>query len=234
MGAEGGATPRRDRTSPGGLAVQGVTFLRDVRRRLFASLYDRVQASYETRIAPRKQALFADLAGTVVEIGPGTGANLAHVPRGVRWIGIEPNPHMQARLQRRAAATSIAAEFRLASAQGLALDDDSVDVVLSTLVLCSVADPAAVLSEVRRVLRPGGRFVFIEHVAAPRRTALWRAQRLLAPLWSLMADGCRPDRELGAAIRAAGFGALALEEFRVTRHSPLDLVAPHVAGVARK
>lgn len=209
-------------------------FARDLRRRLFARFYDRVQASYDARIAPRKQALFADLSGTVVEIGPGTGANLAHLPRGVRWIGIEPNPHMQAHLRQRAAAAGIAAEFRLASAQGLEFDDASIDVVLSTLVLCSVPDPLAVLAEVRRVLRPGGRFVFIEHVAAPRGTLLRRSQRLLGPLWSLMADGCRPDRELGAAIRAAGFGALELEEFRVLRHSPLDLVGPHVAGVARK
>jgi ubiquinone/menaquinone biosynthesis C-methylase UbiE len=211
-----------------------VDFVRDFRQRLFARFYDRVQASYDARMAPLKEALFADLSGTVVEIGPGTGANLLHLPRDVHWIGIEPNPHMQARLRQRAAATGIAAEFRPASAQGLELDDASVDVVLSTLVLCSVPDPAAVLVEVRRVLRPGGRFVFIEHVAAPRGTRLWRMQRLLGPLWSLMADGCRPDRELGVAIRAAGFGSLELEEFRVVRHSPLDLVGPHVAGVARK
>ncbi len=211
-----------------------MTFVRDLRKRLFALLYDRVQASYDARMAPRKAAMFADLAGTVVEIGPGTGANLAHLPRHVRWIGIEPNPHMQARLRQRAAATGIAAEFRLASAHGLELDDASVDVVLSTLVLCSVPDPGAVLAEVRRVLRPGGRFVFIEHVAAPRGTFLRRLQHLLGPLWSFMADGCRPDRELGTAIRAAGFGSLELEEFRVLRHSPLDLVGPHVAGVARK
>jgi len=211
-----------------------VTFVRDLRQRLFALFYDRVQASYDVRIAPRKKALFADLSGTVVEIGPGTGANLPYLPRDVRWIGIEPNPHMRGRLHQRAAATGIVAEFRLASAQGLELDDASVDVVISTLVLCSVPDPAAVLAEVRRVLRPGGRFVFIEHVAAPRGTLLWRLQRLVRPLWSFMADGCRPDRELGAAIRAAGFGSIELEEFRVVRHSPLDLVGPHVAGVARK
>src|SRR5882672_10883505 len=172
-------------------------------------------------MAPRKEVLFADLSGTVVEIGPGTGANLAHLPRGVRWIGIEPNPHMQARLRQRAAATGIAAEFRIASAQSLGFEDASVDVVLSTLVLCSVPDPAAVLAEVRRILRPGGRFVFIEHVAAPRGTPLWSLQRVLRPLWSCIADGCRPDRELGAAIRAAGFEALELEEFRVRRHFPL-------------
>lgn len=211
-----------------------MTFVQDLRRRLFARLYDRVQASYDARIAPRKKALFADLSGTVVEIGPGTGANLAHLPRGVRWIGIEPNPHMQTRLRQRAAATGIAAEFRIASAQSLRFEDASVDVVLSTLVLCSVPDPAAVVAEVRRVLRPGGRFVFIEHVAAPRGSPLRSLQRLFRPLWSCIADGCRLDRELVAVIRAAGFESLELEEFRVRRHFPLDLVGPHVAGVARK
>ena len=211
-----------------------MTFVPDLRRRLFARLYDRVQASYDAHIAPRKKALFADLSGTVVEIGPGTGANLPHLPRGVRWIGIEPNPHMETRLRQRAAATGIAAEFRIASAQSLGFEDASVDVVLSTLVLCSVPDPAAVLAEVRRVLRPGGRFVFIEHVAAARGSTLWSLQRLFRPMWSCIADGCRPDRELGAVLRAAGFDSLQLEEFRVRRHFPLDLVAPHVAGVARK
>ncbi len=211
-----------------------MAFARDLRQRLFALFYDRVQVSYDARMAPRKEALFADLSGTVVEIGPGTGANLPYLPRDVRWIGVEPNPHMQARLRQRAAATGIAAEFRLASAQSLDIDDGSVDVVLSTLVLCSVPDPAAVLAEIRRILRPGGRFVFIEHVAAPRGTLLWRLQRLVSPWWSFMADGCRPDRELGANICAAGFGSIELEEFRVVRHWPLGLVGPHVAGVARK
>ena len=208
--------------------------LRDLRHRLFARFYDRVQAGYEERLAPRKRALLADVAGTVVELGPGTGANLAHLPRGVRWIGIEPNPHMQLRLRPRAEALGIAAQTLTASAQRLPLADESVDVVLSTLVLCSVPDPAAALVEARRVLRPRGRFVFVEHVAAPPRTMLRRAQRVLRPAWSLIADGCRPDRDLAAVIRAAGFAALELEEFRVLRGPLLDLVSPHVAGVARK
>lgn len=211
-----------------------MTFVRELRRRLFARFYDRVQAAYDEHMGARKEALFADLSGTVVEIGPGTGANLPHLPRDLRWIGIEPNFHMHARLRQRAAAAGIVAECRLASAQDLGLDDASVDVVLSTLVLCSVPDPAAVLAEVRRVLRPAGRFVFIEHVAAPRGTLLRRLQRLVRPLWSFLADGCRPDRELGATIRAAGFRSLELEEFCVVRHWPLGLVGPHVAGVARK
>src|SRR5262245_29485265 len=70
----------------------GVTFVRELRRRLFARFYDRVQANYEVLLAQRKDALFVDVSGTVVEIGPGTGANLPHLPRGLRWIGVEPNP----------------------------------------------------------------------------------------------------------------------------------------------
>jgi ubiquinone/menaquinone biosynthesis C-methylase UbiE len=83
---------------------------------------------------------------------------------------------MQVRLRRRAQALGIAAQSLAASAQRLPFADESVDVVLSTLVLCSVPDPAAALAEVRRVLRPRGRFVFVEHVAAPPRTMLRRAQ----------------------------------------------------------
>jgi SAM-dependent methyltransferase len=112
-----------------------------------------------------KRRLLGGLAGTVVEIGPGTGLNLAYLPRGVRYVGLEPNPHVHARIRAAARRHGHAAEVRGAPAEASGLPDACADAVVSTLVLCSVDDPQAVLREVQRLLRPGGRFVFIEHVA---------------------------------------------------------------------
>jgi ubiquinone/menaquinone biosynthesis C-methylase UbiE len=113
----------------------------------------------------------------------------------------------------------------------LAVDDESVDAVVCTIVLCSVRDLSATLGEIRRVLRPGGRFVFMEHVAAPRGTGLRRVQRLLRPVWQFLADGCTPDRETDAAIRAAGFSHVEIERFRLPREVSV-LAGPHIAGEA--
>jgi ubiquinone/menaquinone biosynthesis C-methylase UbiE len=93
-----------------------------------------------------------------------------------------------------------------------------------------VDDLDRALGETLRVLKPGGRFVFLEHVAAPRGTWLRRLQRLAHPVWRIVADGCHPDRETDAAIVAAGFVAVRLERFSL----PMGLVGPHIAGVALK
>jgi ubiquinone/menaquinone biosynthesis C-methylase UbiE len=169
-----------------------------------------------------------------MEIGPGTGANLASLPEGCRWIGFEPNPYMHEPLRQTAEALGLAAEFRLAMADGIAMEDSSVDAVIATLVLCSVGDPARVLSEIRRVLRPGGRFYFIEHIAARRSTWLRTGQRLLRPAWMWIADGCRPDRETVAEIDAAGFASVTVDEFWAPREITPKFMARQVAGVAVK
>lgn len=206
---------------------------RDLRRRLFARYYDRVQAHYEGYLAARKRELFTGIAGSVLEIGPGTGVNLAYLPRDIRWTGVEPNPYMRAELARKARERGIEPEFAQIEGSRLSVPDASVDVVLSTLVLCSVLEPAATLREIQRVLRPGGRFVFVEHVAAPRGTWLRRAQRIARPFWGFMADGCRPDREIDHDIERAGFAALDMERFNVQHDVFSSIVAPHIAGVAR-
>ena len=176
----------------------------------------------------RKRALLSGLGPTVVEIGAGTGVNAPYYPAGTAWRVVEPNGYVPARLARAAEAHSLALDLHAGTAEALPFPDASADAVVSTLVLCSVADPAAALAEARRVLRPGGRFVFIEHVAAPRGSRLRRAQRALRTPWGLVADGCRPDRETEALVRGAGFARVEVERFRVR----LGLVAPHIAGVA--
>ena len=177
-----------------------------------------------------KRRLFADLEGTVVEIGPGTGVNLPYLPPGLRWIGVEPNPHMHDYIRERLQGRDLDATLRTDSAQDTRLPDESVDVVISTLVLCSVPDVAATLAELRRILRPGGRLLFIEHVAAERHTPLCWFQRGIRPLWKAVADGCHPDRDTGRQLRQAGFSTVTFEEHRIG----VPPVTPHIVGTATK
>ena len=198
------------------------------RKRAFAWLMSKGSAKYERAIAERKRALLGGLSGTVIEIGPGAGANLAYYAPGIRWIGVEPNPFMHAYLKREAEKHGLQVGFRSGSAERVDLPDASADAVVSTLVLCSVENPGAALREVRRVLKPGGRFIFIEHVAAPRGTWLRRVQGWIRPFSRFFADGCTPDRETEAEIDAAGFAEVKLERFR----APLWFASPHIAGWA--
>jgi SAM-dependent methyltransferase len=176
----------------------------------------------------RKRKLFSGIEGTVVEIGPGTGVNVPYLPEGIRWVGLEPNPHMHPFLREQLAERSIEATLRTATAQDTGLSADSADVAISTLVLCSVPDLAATLAEVRRILRPGGRLLFIEHVAAPPGTWLHALQRGIRPIWKTLADGCRPDRDTGAVLQQAGFSSITYEPFS----TGLPVVSPHIAGTA--
>jgi ubiquinone/menaquinone biosynthesis C-methylase UbiE len=113
-------------------------------------------------------------------------------------------------------------------AEEIPLPSASVDAVLSTAVLCSVNDLSAVLAEIRRVLRPGGRFVFLEHVAAPQGSALRRMQRMIAPITRVVDRGCDPSRDLAPAIEAA-FASVDLAHYTV----PGLLKIPFIAGTAR-
>lgn len=204
--------------------------IRSLHRRLFAWFMDRVGERYEELVKERKRRLLDGLEGTVVEIGPGTGPNLRHLDEGVRWIGIEPNPWMDSYLAREARRRGRRIHLIRGRAESLCLADASVDAVLSTLVLCSVDPLDSALAEIHRVLKPGGRLVFIEHVGAPQGSWLRRLQRWIRPAWRRVADGCRPDRDTGQRIREAGFRRLELDTFRL----PLPVVAPHVAGTAWK
>ncbi len=201
-----------------------------MRARLFAHVMAQADDAQRRLYADRKRALFDGLAGTVVEIGAGAGPNAAYLPAGARWIAVEPNVHFHPHLRAAAAKHDLDLDLRVGVAEALPVADGAADAVVSTLVLCSVDDVGAALAEVRRVLRPGGRFVFVEHVAAPRRTWRRRLQRLVRRPWGWLGDGCRPDQDTGRLIRAAGFSDVEIEAFRV----PLGLASPHVAGVAMR
>lgn len=185
---------------------------------------------YERFMRSRKERLFAGLRGTVLEIGPGIGANLPLLPTDIHYIAADPNVYTHARLRTAARERGIPMDLRPQRVEELAIADGSLDAVVSTLVLCSVADQARVVREVLRMLRPGGRLVFIEHIGAPRGTWLRAVQQAVRPVWRVLGDGCEPDRDTGRTLERAGFGSLDIECFR----APVPVVSPHIAGVAVK
>jgi ubiquinone/menaquinone biosynthesis C-methylase UbiE len=177
--------------------------------RLFAMVYDRVLAASEEACGRQWRAeLIGGLSGTVVEVGAGTGLNLEHYGEGIeRLVLTEPDRHMRARLADRVAHSPMRDRVELldATADRLPLGDDEADAVVCTLVLCSVPDPQAALAEVRRVLRPGGTFAYMEHVLTPEKPRRARWQQRLTPIWHRVADGCHLDRRTQETIEAAGF-----------------------------
>lgn len=175
----------------------------------------------------RKRRLFSGLSGTVVEIGPGTGVNLPYLPDDLRWIGLEPNPHMHGYIRDRLEGRSLDADLRTVSAQDTGLPDHCADAVISTLVLCSVPDVDEALAEVRRILKPEGQLLFIEHVAAPAGSWLCTCQHGIEPLWRRLADDCRPDRDTESALHRH-FDDVSVERFR----TGLPVVSPHIMGTA--
>jgi SAM-dependent methyltransferase len=185
----------------------------------------------ESSLRRHKQRVYAGLPERVVELGSGVGANVGYLRPGSTLVAIEPNPPMHRRLRAAAARRGVQLDLRgdrLAERTGL--PDRSVDCVISSLVLCTVADPAEVLAEVRRILRPGGTFRFVEHVAAPRGSFTRALQRLLRRPWAWTFEGCSCERDLAALVRAAGFAQVDISPFRL--HSPFIPFNPQIAGVA--
>lgn len=178
--------------------------------RIFAAVYDRMSTvTEEAGVREWRRQLIADLAGDVLELGAGTGLNLDHYTEAVsRLVLTEPDRHMRAKLEARIAETRPApggVEVVDAGAERLPFPDDSFDAVVSTFVLCSVPDHRVALTEVRRVLRPGGRLVYLEHVAADQRPKRLRWQRRVEPLWRRVFGGCHLTRRTLDDIAAAGF-----------------------------
>ncbi len=207
-----------------------------LRKRFFAWATAHSRSGEDAAAEARKRALFGGLHGEVLELGPGAGPNLRFLPPGVRWTGVEPNPYMHPYLEKAIRALGRPLEQftihpGLGDGTSLPAADASLDAVIGTLVLCSVPSQEGTLREILRVLKPGGRYVFIEHVAAPRGTRLRRSQERIQPLWTWVGDGCHPDRETWAAIGGAGFSRVELEHFALPDGW---VAAPHIAGYAVK
>ncbi|HRX83973.1 MAG TPA: class I SAM-dependent methyltransferase [Phycisphaerae bacterium] len=197
-------------------------------QRLFACGMRHCGKRYRRFIDRRKPALFAGLAGDVLEVGYGAGANLPYLPQGIRYTGIEANPYMERHARAVAERHGVAVDLRGGDVRRLEFPNGSFDAVIATLVLCSVSDADRALAEIRRVLRPGGRFVFMEHVAAPAGSRTRRWQERTAPVWRFVGDGCSPARETGTLIQSAGFAKVDLEAF----DAPVPVFGPHIAGFA--
>jgi len=183
-------------------------------RPLFARNYDRFMAGTEQAwLGEVRVSLLAGLSGTVVELGAGTGRNLAHYPSTVeRLVLTEPTPAMRDQLRERVrrAEVPFAVEVVDATAERLPMDDGSADAVVSTLVLCSVPALGPAVAEIRRVLRPGGELRLVEHVAADGLEH--RLQRALGPAWTWIEGSCHLDHETCTALAAGGFDVSGVEE----------------------
>ena len=199
--------------------------------RMFAAGYDTFQASMERNFLGALRAeMLAGATGRVVEIGSGTGANLAHYPPTIEeLVCTEPEEPMARRLRRKADASDLAVTVVEAPAEELPLEDDSFDTAVATLVLCTVSDPARTLAELGRVLRPGGRLIFIEHVRATE-PGLAKWQDRLHPLWIRFGHGCNCNRPTLETIEASPLTVETHRRGRIPKAPPI--VRPLLTGVA--
>jgi len=200
--------------------------------RLFAAAYDPILAGVERAgLAAVRAELLAEARGRTLEIGAGTGANLAHLPPSVTELTlVEPSEGMRTRLTRRVASEADLPPTVVlpGDAARLPLPDASMDTVVSTLVLCSVADLPATLAELDRVLAPGGRLLLLEHVVGHGRTR--RIQRAIDPVWRVVAQGCRLVRDTRGALEQAGFDTDEVADWRLPGGG---VTGPALLGTAR-
>ena len=204
----------------------------NLRARFFARFYDRVlEPSELAGLADRRRELISGATGRTLEIGAGTGLNVDHYQAGVESLVLsEPDSLMASRLRRRVAEQPREAFIEIVEcdAQELPFPDGSFDTVVCTLVLCTVPDPERTLSEVTRVLAPGGQLLFLEHVLGEGSTARW--QRLLAKPWSAVACGCRCDRPTAQTISASELQITDLNQSRMPKAA--KIIKPMIHGRA--
>jgi SAM-dependent methyltransferase len=175
-----------------------------------------------------RRELLTGARGRALELGAGNGRNFAHYPAEVEAVvAVEPEPYLRERAREAAARAATPVEVVDATDDPLPFDDDSFDVAVASLVLCSVPDQQRALGELRRVLRPGGELRFYEHVV-PERSRLARLFRLAddSGVWPKLGAGCHCSRATHVEIASAGF---AIERMRRLSFNGL----PHVLGVAR-
>lgn len=158
-----------------------------------------------------KRRVFTDLPDTIVEIGPGVGANFRYYTSGSTVIAIEPNPAMHDRLVANAKAAGINLVLKPTLAESTGLPDQSADVVVSSLVLCTVVDPKAAVAEVNRILKPGGRLLMVEHVKG-RGPMLRLLQGIVARPWKGLFEGCELSRNTIQVLSEGGFDTTKLVE----------------------
>lgn len=203
---------------------------------IFARMYDRMLAGSEKAgLEQARRELLAQASGRVLELGAGTGLNLPHYTDAVTELVLaEPDPHMAQRLRDKLAAEPSRAQQVAvieAPAEELPFEDEHFDGVVSTLVFCTVDDPAAAVAEAKRVLVEGGALLFIEHVRAETRR-LARVQDLVERPWGWFTGGCHPNRPTGDTIAENGFWVERLDRGEFPKAPPM--AKPLISGVARR
>jgi len=201
----------------------------------FAAYYDRLMAWAEKGFLKHARShIVSGARGRVLEVGAGTGANFPYydASEARTVVATEPDPYMLKRARRRLYELRLPIDLQQALAEELPFADGSFDTVISTLVMCTVADLDGALREIRRVLKPSGQFRFYEHVRSTHSVGAF-FQDLATPAWRWLGAGCSPNRDVAAAIRGAGFR---LQEFRrlypVPNIPPVSIARPHISGVA--
>ena len=197
----------------------------------FSALYDRCfKAAEEAGLRDMRRAVLTGARGRVLEIGAGTGLNLDLYPLDVSDLTlVEPDPHMVKQLRHRVTASRSPAQVVEAPGERLPFEDASFDTVVVTLVLCTVPDQEGTLAEIKRVLKPDGEFLFMEHVRSPHQELAKWQDRLEKP-WRFLGDGCHCNRDTEAAIKAAGFELSDVEHPKLPKAPPI--VKPMAKGRA--
>ena len=200
-----------------------------------AYFYDKIMSSAEQAcLREWRQDLLKDLHGNVLEIGAGTGANLEFYPETIASIVFsEPHKHMRVQLEKNIASCQHS-NFSISSgsAENIDAQDSTYDFVVSSLVCCSVSSLKSALCEMNRVLKPGGKLVFLEHVAAKKGSKRRRWQNLITPLWRRLMGNCHLNRETEKAIIDAGFEMEHIK--RASMRKVISIVRPTIRGIAKK
>lgn len=187
--------------------------------RILPTLIDLSMRNRELR--PYRERVVGAADGRVLEIGIGSGRNLLLYPARVeRVIGLDPSPQLLAMAREAAWVTGRHIDLLEGSAAGIPLEKASVDTVVSTWSLCSIADAPRALAEMLRVLKPGGRFLFVEHGRAPDAGVRWWQDRL-TPIWQRLSGGCHLNRAIAELIEGAGFNIERLETGYMRRRNPI-------------
>jgi ubiquinone/menaquinone biosynthesis C-methylase UbiE len=203
--------------------------------RLLASIYDRFMRETEkASLHEWRTDLLSHANGDVLEVGAGTGINLelySKAPKISSLTLAEPDPHMRKRLEariREAARHDV--KVIDATVENLPFANASFDTVVATLLLCSVRDQAVALASIRRVLRPSGRYLFLEHVAADENPGRLVWQKRIEPFWKIVGDNCHLTRQTLKSIESAGFSAEIVT--RASMRKALPFLRPTIRGVA--
>jgi len=197
----------------------------------FAAVYDRgLRATEDAGLREMRRETLAQATGRTIDLGAGTGVNRDLFPDSVtELVLVEPGPHMLEKLRAKVVEGS-GVRIVQAPAQRLPFEDESFDTAVFTLVLCTVPDPSSALAEAARVLKPGGKLLFVEHVRS-EDPGLARWQDRLERPWRFLADGCHCNRDTVATIKASSFELEQVERGRLPKAAPI--IRPLIRGRAR-